>query len=274
MPLYFRPRSKRPMGKPAQYAIAFAVLAAMLLLLLAWLSMRYMGSRPQKKPDNDSSPSLTTTYTAADDGALLLLLTDEGSERFLLIQASPADKSITVARLSSTTPLKDGQTPLQILQKSGPAKVTKAVASATGIPVDRYMALTTAKAEGFLADLGGGGLSFSLPEAVQFTDSQGTTMRLEAGMQVLSAGQIAGLLRYNGWTDPSLKGWVSGELVAALINRYLLPTRSLQGDFAALSNIAKTNMRIDDYTAYGDRLFYLAQANAATPICRQIALSY
>lgn len=265
MPLYLSHR--RPLSLRAKYAIAFGLLGVMLVGLLGWLAVRYMGSRPQDEQPSDSSSAVT--YTANDNAVMLLILTDNNNERFMLIQASPVNTAVFVAPLPAETTDGTGQTLTDILKKNGPAKATAAAAAATGVPVSRYMALTTEKAESFLADLGGS-LPFTLPETVQFTDSQGASVRLEAGEQALSAAQIAGLLRYNLWSAPAVGQQVHGELLTTLLNQYMLPTRSLRGDFAALSNLASTNLRIDDYTAYHQQLMYLANANALTPVCRRV----
>lgn len=270
MPLYLHHRTRRPLSLRAKYVIAFGLLAIVLICLLGWLAVRYMGSRPQDEQPSDPSP--TVTYTAKDNATMLLILTDKGNEQFMLIQASPANHAVFVAPLPPETTDGSGQMLTDILKKSGPGEATAAAAAATGVPVSRYMALTTEKAEGFLADLGGS-LPFTLPEAVQFIDSQGATVGLAAEEHMLSAAQITGLLRYNLWSSTAVGQQVRGNIITALINGYMLPTRSLRGDFAALSNIANTNLRIDDYTAYQGRLTYLANANALVAVCRRISVT-
>ena len=266
MPLYFRDR--RPLSKRAQYLIAFAVLAVVLLALISWLAVRYYSFRLNNEPQTDSSLPSSVDYTNEDNGTMLLIFTDTDAECFMLIHTVPADQAMYVAPLPSNTITEQGQTLADILRKSGPAKVAQAVAAITDLSVDGYMALTTDQAESFLADLGEG-VPYTLTEAVHFTDNDGATMQLEAGEQTLSAGQTAALLRYKDWKDTSALQ-ANGDILAALLNRYLLPERSLRGDFAALSNLTNTNLRIDDYTAYREPLLYLAEANALAPVCRRV----
>ncbi|MBQ5840322.1 MAG: LCP family protein [Clostridia bacterium] len=268
MPLYFRDR--RPLSKRAQYLIAFAVLTMVLIALTGWLTVRYYSSHPDKDPQTDSSQTSSVSYTDEDDGTLLLIFSDSDAERFMLIHTAPSDGAVFVAPLPANTLTQQEKTLADVFRKNGPAKAMQAVAAVTNLPVSRYMALTTDQAESFLADLGEG-VSYTLPEAVRFTDKDGATMQLDAGEQILSAGQTAALLRYEEWKKTDVLR-VNGDIIVALLNRYLLPTRSLRGDFASLSNLAKTNLRIDDYTTYRDALIYLAEANALAPICQRIEI--
>ena len=266
MPLYFS--NRRPLSKRAQYFIAFAVLAVVLMALTSWLMVRYYSYRPVDEPQDDSSLTSSVTYTTEDDGTMLLIFTDTDAERFLLIHAAPSGGAMYVAPLPANTLTEQKKTLVDILRKSGPAKVTQTVAAVTDLPVSRYMAMTTDNVESFLADLGEG-VPYSISEAVRFTDKDGATMQLEAGEQTLSAGQTAALLRYEEWKNANALQ-VNGDILVALLNRYLLPERSLRGDFAALSNLSKTNLRIDDYTAYREPLLYLAETNALAPVCRRV----
>ncbi len=266
MPLYFR--SRRPLSRRGQYAVAFGALAVVLMGLISWLMVRYYRSRPTEEPQTDSSTAPSVTYTAEDDGTMLLMFTDADAEQFWLIHAAPSDTALYVSPLPAATLSERGQTLAEILRKNGPAKVTQVVASVTGVPVTRYMALTTDKAESFLADLGDG-LPYYLPEAVSSTDKDGVTVQLEVGEQVLSAGQAAALWRYKGWAGTTAVQ-VGADMLVALLNRYLLPERSLRGDFAALSNLTQTNLRIDDYNAYREPLLHLANANVRAPVCQRV----
>lgn len=274
MQLHYRTKARQARIRFAQYVAAFAVLAIALTCLVGWLAVRFLLSRPSDEQPVDSEPdsSVATVYTAEDTAATLVIITDEGNERFVILLAAPADKALYAIPLPAATLAQGEQTLTQILRKNGPAKVTAAVASLTGLPAAHYMALSSTAAETYLSELESG-LLYTLPEAVRFTDQDGATVQLKAGEHTLTAAQAAGLLRYTGWSESRRQLQTDGDILTALFNQYLLPQRHFQGDFASLSNLAQTDLRINDFNAYRDALQHLADANTDGRICTRIDVS-
>lgn len=269
MPLYFRKR--RPLGQRAQFILAITALALVLALLLGWLFMRHQLSREPQGPESSApSESAPPTYTEADTTQLLVILTDTGAEQFWLVQAAPMNKKMHIASIPAKTTTPAGLTLAEALHKHGPATATSHVATLTGLSVRSHMALSSADAETFLNDLEGG-LSYTLPEAVQFTEQNEATVRLPAGPRTLTAAQTAGLLRYTHWTKNETQQTAGADLLSAILNQYLSPDRGLHGDFSTLSNLCQTNLRIHDYNAYKDTLDYLAASNTGD-ICDTVTL--
>lgn len=269
MPLYFRKR--RPLGQRTQFILAIAALALVLAILLGWLFVRHQLSHPSPESQN-SEPNdvVTPVYTKADTTQLLVILTDAGAERFWLVQAAPADVAMHCATIPPKTITPIGLTLTEALHKHGPAKATEQVSALTKLTVRHYLALSSADAETFLNDLEEG-VSYTLPETVQFTEQNGASVRLQAGDRILTAAQTAGLLRYTKWQQPHAQQNAGADLLTAILNQYLLPNRSLHGDFSTLSNLAQTNLRIQDYTAYESTLDYLANGNTGS-LCDTIII--
>ncbi len=96
-------------------------------------------------------------------------------------------------------------------------------------------------------------LPLTLPEAVG---------ELPAGSSTLTPMQVADILRYNGWTNGD-KGiaQMHGEVIAALINRYLTVDNDLEAAFQQLTALCDDELRISQFTAVQEDLKALAREN-------------
>ncbi len=271
MPLYFRPRRQRPMGRRAQYALAFVALALALCVVGVWLVIGYYTDQSQTPTDTDDTSSApVVTYTAADTANLLVIIRDEEVCHFTLVQADPADGRLRAVPIPTTLKAGENSTLADLLDKNGPAKAADRVAEALELPVSHYMLFTISQTESFLNYLGDG-VPFTLPQAVKYTDENGATQSLKKGDHTLSATQAASLLRYTGWKDKAYGWQVAADLLDALFDHYLLPSRYYGSDFATLANLCQTDVRISDFSAWRGTLEYLATLNGEG-ICDRVDL--
>lgn len=262
MPLYFRPRSKRPLSRRAQFTLAFAALALALGLATAWIMVSYYADQ-SRNPDADTSISSappTVAYTANDTGNLLMIVKDDTIENFLLVQAAPVEQRMTAVPLPPGLTA-DGRTTLAtIFAKNGAAKAAALVSQALELPVSHYIQMTGNQTEEFLNHLGNG-VSLTLPQAVEFTDENGAKLQLKTGAHSLTSTQAVSLLRYDGWKNQKDGQRIAADLVGAVLNAYVREGRYFHNDFAALANLCRTDLRIGDFTAWKDTLEYLATSN-------------
>lgn len=273
MPLYFRPRSKRPIGRKTQFALAFIALALAIAVVAAWIAVGYytdLSRNPNTDEDTSSAPP-TVEYTAEDTGNLLIILRDDTMEHFVLVQANPAEKHMVAVPISNyLTP--DGKTSLSTtLAKSGAAKAAALVEAALKLPVSHYIQMTGTQAESFLNHLEGG-VTLALPQAVDFVDENGAKLHLKSGRHTLNATQAASLLRYTDWKDKADGRRIAADLVCAVLNSHMCEGRYFRGDFANLSNLCRTDLRIGDFSAWLETLEYLAATNDGN-LCRRVELA-
>ena len=258
MALEFRRRRFRLPGKKGQFALAVAVLLLAIALLAGWIVVSYHMDKAKMTPSStDSGPSVVDSYTRADTVNLLVMLTDRGQERFTLIQAAPATPALRVMAVPETMDVGDGQTLAQRYRKSGAAAATAAVAETLELPVAHYMALTGENTEKWFNYLENG-IPVTLPEAVNTTDENGSILRLNAGEHTVTATQAVGLLRYTGWRDAENNRCFHAQIIAVMLQRYYTPQRRFAADFARLSNLCKTDLRIGDFQDAQAKLEYLA----------------
>ena len=239
--------------------LVFALLVAM-AGLAGWLALRYYLSGAARPPETESSSSTPVVDIPTGSATSLLILGDAGQERFLLVQFAPATGRVYVLPLPGNTDDGTGQSLSVALEKYGPARVKAAVEATLSLPLSHYIRLDAAAVESFLNNLEGS-VTLDLPEAVSYTDENGGKVRLSAGQRQITAGQGGALLRYTGWSQPSVGDTAATRLVCAVFDRFMRPGRRFSGDFAALSNLAQTDLRIDHFTAYATTLDYLAAGN-------------
>lgn len=265
MPLEFRRRRLRKPGKKAQFALAIAVLLIAAAFVAFWVAVRlHQPTAPaESSSDSSSDPAAVHADPAWEPTYLLLLLTDEETPHTVLLRSDPLHASLQATPLPAAALVSDS-TQLDVLyRKEGAAAVTAAVAAALDIPLQHYMALRYDEAESWLNYLENG-LTLTLPEPVQ-----SGALWLEAGERSLTATQSVNLLRYTGWNTAGQAETIAADAVTAMLNQYFRSDRYLEGDFSALSNLCKTDLRISDFTADKARLTYLAAQNQGA-LCRTV----
>ncbi len=264
MSLEFRKRRFRKPGKGGQLAIAIAAVVLALGIVAAWVAVSF---RPQPDPSTTSSDASQDDVTYENEAArnLLVILTDNGYERFTLVQISPATQSVSVAAVPPTLIGDSGITLVETMHKSGYADAVRLAADTLELPITHYFALTAEQAESWFNYLESG-LTVTLPQTVSFTDERGTVVRLDAGEHNLTATQTVALMRYNGWTSVENTRTFTVQIVAAMINRYVTPERRFSSDFSSLSNLSRSSLRISDFNNFLPILKYTV-SGGNHPLC-------
>ena len=264
MPLEFRRRRFRKPGKKGQYALALLALLAVIAVVCFWVAVRLHQPSVPEEPDADSSSAEGVQADPTWEPAyLLVLITDEEAPRAVLLRSDPYKGAMQATPLPVNARVQEDTQLYALYRKQGAAAVTAALADTLEIPLQHYMAMRYDQVENWLNYLENG-LVLTLPEAVQYA-----SLRLEAGEHNLTATQAVSLLQYTGWQDAARAEQIAADALCAMLNQYLTAARYLAGDFAALSNLCRTSLRIGDFTAGKDRLTYLAEQNAGS-LCRTV----
>lgn len=250
-------------------------ISASLLLLLAigvmvsWMIIRFHQSSPPTPSENsDTSSQYEDPLTAVDSS---LIIFDMGNApRFVLIQTVPAESTVNVVAVPSNITDEQGNTLPAILAKHGSKKVLQTVSAALELPIAHYVTWSTDGVQTFLNELDSG-IVLNLPESVAYTDENGITVRLQAGEQNLTGAQAAAVLRFTAWQDTTLTQTISAQMVASAINQYLVPEQQLDSYFAALSDTAQTDLRIDNYNSSRRVLSHLSEHNTGA-LCHLVTL--
>ncbi len=255
-------RSRRQEAISRRWRSALAIIALILAMtgLAGWLAMRYYLSGAARPPENSEASSTPVEDIPAETASSLLILGDPGQERFLLVQFAPADDRISVLPLPATMDDGSGQAITTTLLKNGASRVRAVVEAVLGLPVSHYLHLDTEAVEEYLNYLEGS-VTVELPETVKYTDENGGKVQLSNGERLITAGQAGALLRYTGWSKASVGDTVAARLVCGVLNRFMQPDHRFDGDFAALANVAQTDIRINHYNAYTATLVDLASGN-------------
>ena len=267
MPLSF----KKQRSHPLPFILAFAALLLAIIGLLFWIWVGFHRSAP---PDPDLSQNDTSRYDESPTaiGRCLLILDYIDDRHFMLIQSDPVQNRITVTPIPAQLTDTDGNTLNTLLSKHGSQRVTQTVASILQLSVTHYITLDADGTKSFLDDLDSG-VIFTLPEAIRYTDENGSQIQLKAGEHTLSAAQTAAVLRYTDWSNAApLTDSIVADVITAILNQYLLPGRRFDGYFASLSNAAQTDLRIDNYNAFRTTLTQLANSNQGA-LCQHVDLA-
>ena len=115
------------------------------------------------------------------------------------------------------------------------------------------------------------GVTYTLPESMQYTDKNGSTIRLSAGEQQLTGAQMAAVLQNDTWSNIDIQKQTTTNVIAAILNQYIVPQQSLDGYFSALADTAQTDLRIDHYNAFRRTLSHLGDNNTGA-LCQIITL--
>ncbi len=258
MALEFYKRRFRMPSKKMQYVLAFTALLLAMALAFSWMLIHHkMDEMPGGTSSEDSSSIVSSvTYAAEDEAHLLLIVEQADSTRFILVHADPANRAIRVTALPENALTVDGLSLTALYLKHGAAYVVNRLATLTDRPLRHYAALTRADAENWFARLGND-LVLTLDDEIIITNENGTQTTMTAGEHTLSAPQTTALLCH-----PTASEELRGNIIVAMLRQYLHGGRNLSADFAYLANMARTDLRIGDFTGYRERLVYLAEQNA------------
>ena len=252
---------KKPKTGNRPIHIILTCLAAIIAIaiLLTWLMISYLENKPAKEPD-DADPTTTYAESISDPATALVMLNMGERHHFLLVQTVPAEDRVILASVPNNLDTGSSDTLAKLLNRSGPVKVMQAVANQLHLPIDHYICLTPSGVNKFISELDKG-ISVKLAEKITYTDENGISSSLSAGSVNLTAGQATAVLSHNGWKKPQNADLMATRIIAALINQYMTSEYSLRGYFGVLANVAQTDLRIDNFTAYASALEQLAENN-------------
>lgn len=267
MPLHYGQPNKNLGKRIITIVLSVFTLLLAVAVMLVWMFWDDIIAPAPYDPLTDIS-EYEEPLTAVN--SCLVILDFPDVQRFVLVQSVPSRHTVHVVNIPTNLALKDTANLSALLSKHGSLRATQAVADTLGITIDHYVTWTYDGAHAFLKDLERG-VRFALPEDVNYTDENGTSTRLKAGEQQLSGVQVSGILRYNGWKDTALQKSIAAEMVAAVLNQYVVPEQHLNGYFAALADTAQTDLRIDNFNAFRRILTHLADSNSGS-LCQIVPL--
>ncbi len=265
MQLHYGQSNRRSPKRVVSFVLASLTLLLAIAVTAAWMLIGYRQSTP---PTTDPSSDITAQYedplTSVDCSLVILNFTD--TPRFILVQTDPADQAVRVVSIPANLTDAAGNTLSAMLDKHGSLQVIQSVSAALELTVDHYITWSAEGAQSFLNELENG-VTYTLPEDIRYTDENGSSIRLTAGEQKLTGTQAAAVLQYSAWSDATQVPDTAVRMVAAVLNQYLVPQQSLSGYFAALSDTAQTDLRIDNYNAFRRVLTHLSDSNTGS-LCR------
>ena len=269
MPLNYGQAKKVSGRRVVSFVLASLLLLLAIAAMVAWIVIRFHQSEPTTPTEStDDTSQYEDPLTAVDSS--LIIFDMENGPRFVLVQTDPAGLSVNIASIPANITDEKGNTLSTILTKHGSLKVTQTLSAVLELPIAHYITWSADGAQNFLNELDGG-ILFNLPEPISYADENGMTVRLSAGEQKLTGIQAAAVLRFTAWKDASLTQAVSAQMVAAVLNQYLVPEQRLDGYFAALADTAQTDLRIDNYNSFRRVLSHLSEHNIGG-LCRIVTL--
>lgn len=269
MPLYLNPQRKWTGKRILQLSVALLALLAAIAVMVAWMMISHHNNNPA--PDDTSifdSSQYSEPITSVGCSLVILDFTDRA--QFVLVQCNAETQSIITMAIPSSLTDEEGNTLSALLKKHGPMRVTNTISTALALPVKHYILWSANGAQSFLKELHKG-VTYTLPEDIHYTDENGISVRLSSGEQKLTGSQAAAVLQHSAWSDNAHVLSTAPQMIAAILNQYLLPEQSPKGFFTALSNTAQTDLRIDHFNTFQPVLTHLSQSNHGT-LCRAISL--
>ncbi len=263
MAFAFRRKLFRKPNKQMHYFLAFAALLLVLLLVGCWAVIRHNRENAlEDNADASSSNAAETAFTIADKGHLLCIIADAHNTRFFLLQGDPAQNAVYCTPIPPQLTMTNGKPLIATYNESGAAHTTAILADMLSLPLKQYVTATPKSAAKWLARAQDG-IPLTLAAPVIYTAEDSVKTTIPAGHLVASATQAAMLLHHSDETG--------AQVFVSLLNQYLRENRHITADFSALCNLTKTNLRIDNLTAYRNALSHLATVNEGA-ICTTIPL--
>ena len=269
MPLRYGQSNPHNKKRIAMMTVAILLLLLAIVVMVLWM---FIGYRQNNPPSPDAHPDTPSQYE--DDtftaNASLVILDFADSKQFILVQTDPANNAVRVVSIPAHMTDAGGNTLTNILAKHGSMQVVETVSTVLDLSVRHYITWSADGCRSFLNELDHG-VTFTLVEEMHYTDDNGSSIRLNAGTQLLTGTQAAAVLQYSEWKDPNAQQQVAAQMIAAVINQYLVPQQNLSGYFAALADHAQTDLRIDHFNAFRRTLSHLADSNRGA-LCHVISL--
>lgn len=260
------------------FLIAFVLFLLVFGGLCLWAFVRINEERRGEASEPASVVSQAgPVFTEEDAGNLLVVTVDDSAARgFIVVHSDPLNTRIRTLAVPRETAVDVGteqQRLFELYAKQGVQEAEAAVGRLLGLEFGNYAVITYENVEKYISRLSDG-LIFTLPEDLNYQDPEGkASIKLEGGPRTLTASQVVNVMRYPNWYGGrKQQADVQAQLLAALINQYLLPARDLQSDFETLTGVIQSDIKISHFTKAKTGLEYLASRNTEGAICSSVSL--
>lgn len=222
----------------------------------------------QTRTPTPAAPTAPEQPAARDRTHRVLVITEEGGEArgFTVLSAEGTVGRIRVIPVPRETAVADGVTQTRLFEyykTADIAAVTDRVGELLGLSLSHYAVMTYQNLQRLIVHFGEG-VIYTLGESVSYLSEGGAQVNMKAGVRTLTAAQTVELLKYTGWHS-GRRGTaaVQGEILAALIDQYLVPGRFDENDteFAALIGFCQSDLLASQFAAARGDLLAMAKIN-------------
>ncbi len=231
---------------------------------------------PIINPDTQPSSVTTTAPTNAparfdreDRFSVAVYVTDDSGalQTVSLAMFNPDEDSVDVIGLPSQTVLSrtdNGDTLYKRFSVGGVDSAQMGLNLFFAKTIDYYAVLSYTDVESLFTQLGQS-LIFDLPVDVDQQAADGSfSIHLDAGERALTPKQTANLFRYDSWQGGRReRADMHATLVAAYIDQFVSPSRSISSDYQTLMATADCNLVGQRFAIAEPVLVYLASRNDA-----------
>lgn len=266
MPSLKRKKSHKRLSNALVFLVAFLLFLLVFGGLCLWAVVKINQDRQSSQNPGSSLSEEGPVFSGDDAKTLLLVTTDMGeAQGFVTVRIDPAAGRITTMAFPRETAVESGTDTYRLYElfaSQGVVGVRDSLAALTGLSFDNYAVITYNNIEKLVTYLGDGLLT-ELPENLDY-NADGYFIKLEAGTRVLTAPQVANVLRYPNWQGgKKQKAAIQAQLTASLINQYLIPARqsTADTDFSTIVNLLQSDIRVSHYNAAKAGLDYLGTLN-------------
>lgn len=203
------------------------VLALLLLIGILIFNRMQETALIEKLPDEE---------TRVSPVGVLCILREEETVFFTVVTVDPTAAKVTA------TPLTDGLIN-EIYQKDGAAVLLDRLQK-QGKQIDFYVDVTFEQMREWLQYLGDG-VGVTLQENVTYTDVTGLTVSFPAGVLTLSANQTADMLRAVSPLPTATR--TVANIWEDIVHRYTVKDRNFTSDYAVLTDVGDTDIRVYDF---------------------------
>jgi len=216
-------------------------------------------------------------FDESDARNLLVVTTDQNqAQGFIIVRSDPAKTSIRTIAVPRDTVVDYKTSEIRIhelYQSQGITEVRDAIAKLLGIKIDNYYVISYENIEK-LVDYFEMGIIINLDESLKYSDTS-FSINIEGGLRTLTPSQVVKVLRYPAWHGGrKQRADIQAQLVAALINQYMRPSRKnlADKDFSFIVNLAsKKDILVSHFAEVRDGLDFLAERNDGQ-ICKAVSL--
>lgn len=268
----------RSMRNGMTFLVTFVVFLILFGAIMIWgVSEFWRQSHGDEPAEPSPSTAPSTGYTDDDTRRLLLVTEEEGAAQgFVVLSAEPAAGRMSAVALPRETVVTQGTQQLRLFElyrERDMATVTEQVAALLDQPIDNWAVFSYDGLQKLITHLGDG-VIFTLSEPVSYETADGITVHMKSGARTLTATQVTDLLRYTDWHGGrGARAQVQAELVAAVVDQYLVPSRfdEEDTDFHTIVNLCRSDIRTSQFVESRDGLLLLARRNQ-NDLCRVLSL--